>query len=61
MEGESFAKYLELLDEETLPQYSDAILVLSQHEGALQSFRERHYGYFDGSNQWVVRKEKKKT
>jgi hypothetical protein len=61
MEGESFAKYLELLDDETLPQYSDAILILSQHEGALQSFRERHYGYFDGTHQWVIKKEKKKT
>src|ERR1700751_1170047 len=38
-------KYLDELDDDVLPQYSDAILVLSQYEGALKSFRERHYGY----------------
>lgn len=59
MEGQSFAKYLEVLDDEALPQYSDAILILSQHEGALQAFRERHYGYYDGTTQWVIKKKGK--
>lgn len=45
MEGEPENKYLDLLDDETLPQYSDAILILSQYEGALKSFKERHYGW----------------
>ncbi len=31
MEGEPEYKYLDLLDDETLPQYSDAILILSQY------------------------------
>jgi hypothetical protein len=60
LEGESFAKYLELLDDESLPQYGDAILILSQHEGALQAFRVRHYGYYDGTHQWVIKKENRK-
>ncbi|MDJ0950830.1 MAG: hypothetical protein QNJ94_18110 [Alphaproteobacteria bacterium] len=45
MEGEPEHKYLDLLDDESLPQYSDAILVLSQYEGALKGFKERYYGY----------------
>jgi hypothetical protein len=45
LKGEPDAKYLDMLDDETLPQYSDAILVLSQYEGALKSFKERHHGY----------------
>jgi hypothetical protein len=57
MEGESFAKYLESLDDESLPQYGDAILVLSQHEGALQAFRERHFGYFEQAHQWVIKRK----
>lgn len=44
-EGEPEAKYLDLLDDEALPQYSDAILILSQYQGALKTFRERYYGY----------------
>ncbi len=49
------ARYLDLLEDEALPQYSDAILILSQYEGALQGFRERHYGYQDGlGNEWYI-------
>lgn len=45
MEDEPQHKYLDLLDDESLPQYSDAILILSQYEGALKGFKERYYGY----------------
>lgn len=45
IKGESSHKYLDLLDDEALPQYSDAILVLSQYEGALKMFRDKYYGY----------------
>ena len=59
MEGQVFAKYLDLLDDEVLPHYSDAILILSQHDGALQAFRERHFGFYNGDSQWVIRKKQK--
>lgn len=53
------AKYLDILDDDTLPQYSDAILILSQYEGALKSFKERHYGYRNGhGTTWVIREQK---
>jgi hypothetical protein len=45
LEGAANHKYLDLLDDESLPQYSDAILIMAQYEGALRTFRERHYGY----------------
>jgi len=45
MKGEPEHKYLDLLDDEALPQYSDAILILSQYDGALKAFKERYYGY----------------
>jgi len=48
LEGAPDHKYLDLLDSDALPQYGDAILILSQYEGALKSFRERHYGYESG-------------
>jgi hypothetical protein len=45
LKGAPDHKYLDLLDDASLPQYGDAILILSQHEGALKSFKERHFGY----------------
>lgn len=45
MEGEPEHKYLDLLDDAALPQYSDAILILSQYDGALKGFKEKHHGY----------------
>lgn len=45
LKDEAQYKYLDLLDDEMLPQYSDAVLILSQHEGALTAFRSRHFGY----------------
>jgi len=45
MGGEAEYKYLDMLDSEILPQYSDAILILSQYEGALKGLKERCYGY----------------
>ena len=45
MEEEPEYKYLDVLDDEMLPKYSDAILILSQYEGALKSFKGRYFGY----------------
>ena len=42
--------FVDMLDEETLPQNSDAVLILSQWQAALKQYKDRHYG-FDGSGQ----------
>lgn len=59
LENEPDAKYLDLLDDDTLPQYGDAILIMAQFEGALEAFKERHYGYQSsiGSSAWYLRDE----
>ncbi|QFY59717.1 hypothetical protein FZ934_04285 [Rhizobium grahamii] len=50
------AKYLDSIDDQALPQFGDAILILSQYEGALKSFKERHYGYRSSHGTgWVIR------
>ncbi len=36
--------FVDMLDEETLPQNSDAVLVLSQWRAALEQYKNRHYG-----------------
>lgn len=54
MAGEAEERYLDLLDDAALPQYSDAILILSQYEGALAGFRSRftYYDHSAGGTAW---------
>ncbi len=51
--GDPSTQFLETLDEEALPQNSDAVLILGQWLAAMQQFRLR-YHRFDGvlSNRW---------
>lgn len=60
MKDEPEGRYLDLLDDEVLPQYSDAILILSQYEGALAGFRKRYYGWVpaESTHTWRVRDRK---
>ena len=49
------AKYLDLLTDDDLPQYSDVVLVLSQYEATLKSFRARYCGLKDYKRVWFLR------
>jgi hypothetical protein len=40
---EPVANFLDLLDEETLPSNSDALIILVQFEAALRTFKSDHY------------------
>ena len=55
LEGQPDAKYLEALDDDDLPQVSDAVLVMVQFKSALASFKERHYrGVSRMGYQWIT-------
>ena len=45
LQGEPTSTYLDLLDEDDLPQNSDAVLILSQTVAAMERFREKYYRY----------------
>ena len=45
LKKEPEGKYLDLLDDDDLPQNSDAILVMVQYETALNAFKNRYYIY----------------
>jgi hypothetical protein len=49
-------KYLDLLDDESLPQFSDVVLVLSQYSAALNRFRRMYFGWDANSHKdrWFV-------
>lgn len=50
-------EYLDLLDDESLPQNSDAVLILGQFRAAMDQFSNKYYGYHDGvgsSRRWLT-------
>ncbi|WP_254443354.1 hypothetical protein [Ruegeria arenilitoris] len=55
LEGQPEAKYLETLDDDELPQVSDAVLIMVQFKSALESFYDRYVQYVDGSKKWVTK------
>lgn len=56
LKDEPTGKYLDALDDETLPQMSDAVLVMVQFESALESFERRYRKYFDSlaGHRWIT-------
>jgi len=55
LSGEPSADYLDPLDEEQLPENSDAVLVLGQYRAAVDAFRAAHYKYAGGEHRWVTK------
>jgi hypothetical protein len=45
LEGEPNRPYLDLMNEDDLPQNSDVALVLSQYRAAMDQFKEKYFGY----------------
>lgn len=43
LETDASIEYLDLLDEETLAQNSDALLILGQYNAAMGQFKEKHH------------------
>lgn len=43
--SESSVQYLELLDEDSLPQNSDVVLILGQYKAAMDQFHNEFYCY----------------
>jgi hypothetical protein len=55
LSDERDVKYLDLLDDESLPQFSDVVLMLSQYSAALKRFHETYFGWDDnGTQRWLV-------
>lgn len=50
---EPSAKYLDLVDDENLPQYSDVVLILSQYVAAMKSYHGKYHRFHMGMTQWV--------
>jgi len=56
LSGETDSKYLDLVNDEDLPQYSDVVIILSQYLVAMDKFRLK-YSYMDdidGDLHWFI-------
>jgi hypothetical protein len=45
LEGEAMRSYLDLLDEDDLPQNSDVVLMLGQTVAAMEAFEKKYHRY----------------
>jgi hypothetical protein len=56
LHDEPTIKYLQLLDEELVPQYSDVMLMVSQVKAAMDSYKSRYYGWdtAQGASVWSI-------
>ena len=52
LEDEPDIKYLDLLSDDDLPQYSDVVLILSQFSTAFKRFKEKYYRKDKDSLHW---------
>jgi hypothetical protein len=56
-------EYLDLLDEDMVPQNSDAVLILGQYRAAMNRFKNRHFRRDSTGlgGKWVTREEVKES
>lgn len=47
--------FLDMLDEDDVPQASDVTLILSQYVAAMNAFREKHYGWDGLNHKWFIK------
>lgn len=46
--------FLDLLDEDDVPQSSDVTLILSQYVAAMTAFHQKYYGWDGANHTWFV-------
>jgi hypothetical protein len=56
LKDEGASKFLDLLDDQALPQFSDAVLIVSQYSAALDAFHSRYFGWNEetGEDSWFT-------
>ncbi|MGN5734990.1 hypothetical protein [Arthrobacter psychrochitiniphilus] len=57
LENDASHDFVDMLDEEMLPQNSDVVLVLSQWQAALKQYKAKHHGYDAayGGHRWSTK------
>lgn len=45
-------EFLDLLDEESFPSNSDAVLIIAQFKAAMEQYKSKYYGWNGGERTW---------
>lgn len=59
LKNEPTASFLDLLDEDTIPSYSDSILIIAQFQSAMAQFKSTYYGYDSHKHRWFTKENPK--
>jgi hypothetical protein len=54
LESESSIAFLDLLNEDDIPQVSDVTLILSQYAAAMDDFKSKYYGFNGMAHTWFI-------
>ena len=54
LKGEDSLSFLDLLDEDDVPQNSDVVLMLSQYVAAMEQFHATYFGWDGQHHSWAV-------
>lgn len=55
LEDEQSIEFLDLLDEDDVPQVSDVTLIFSQYVAAMAAFRSKYYGWNGSDHAWFIK------
>ena len=55
LSDEESISFLDLLDEEEVPQASDVTLIFSQHVAAMKAFRSKYFGWNGSDHDWITK------
>jgi len=55
LKSEASLQFLDLLDEDDVPENSDVILMLSQYVAAMEQFKQNHYGWDGTESTWFTK------
>ncbi len=47
-------QYLDILEEDLIPQNSDAVIIVGQFRAAMDQFKSKHYGWDGNTHRWFT-------
>ena len=54
LKDEKSIQFLDLVEEENVPQFSDVVIILGQYVAAMSQFRSTYYGWNGTEHTWIV-------
>lgn len=55
LSDEASITFLDILDEDDVPQASDVTLILSQYVAAMKAFKNKYHGWSGAEHEWFIK------